>query len=52
MPKTDPDWVMVAPLDLASIGKNGGSSVAQTPQMQQTHAIVAANKMDLGFDIV
>ena len=34
MPKTDPDWVMVAPLDLASIGKNGGSRVAQTPQMQ------------------
>ena len=50
MPKTDPDYVRVAPLDSAYIAKNGGSRVGKIPQI--IHEIVAANRMVIDFDII
>jgi hypothetical protein len=52
IPKTNPDCDVLAPLDFASVGKNGGSIEQQIPQTIYAEETVIANNTALGFVII
>ena len=52
IPKTNPAWEVLAPLDFASVGKKGGSSEQQIPQIIYAEETVIEINIVLNFVMI